>query len=302
MIGETQIDTRRTIALPGLGDPSLVLTPARRGLFLCNRHDIVGVSLVEYGEWAEPEADLMATLLRPGDIAVECGAHVGTMTVPMARAVGPRGTVHALELQPYFSRLLSANLALNGIRNVMVRQVAAGAADGMLRLPAIPYDRPHNFSALSFADLPTDGSGQGQAISVRSLDSMFRDLSRLQLLKMDIENMEPAALAGSVDLVRRLTPIVYLECRIPASLDAARQHLGGLGYRLYWHAFRGFNARNYRGNAINRFGQQGDANLLALPPGLGDLSPGLPPAQEFGDLERLWPGLLGATPQIQSGN
>ena len=44
-------------------------------------------------------------------------------------------------------------------------------------------------------------------------------------------------------------------------------------------------------------------NFVAfLPPGLGDLSPGLPPAQEFGDLERLWPGLLGATPPIQSGN
>lgn len=295
MIGNAPIDTRRTIAMPGIGDPALVLTPARRGLFLCNRHDIVGVSLVDYGEWAEPEVELTTTLLRPGDIVIECGAHVGTLSVPMARTVGPRGAIHALELQPYLVRLLSANLALNGIQNVMVRQVAVGAGDGTMRLPAIAYDRPINFSGLSFADLPTDGSGMGQPISVRSLDSMFRDLPRLQLLKMDIENMEPAALAGAVDLVRRLKPIVYCECRIPACLAAARQHLGSLGYRLFWHAFRGYSARNYRGNATNRFGQQGHANLLALPPRLGETEPGLPPAQDFGDLERLWPGLLGST-------
>jgi FkbM family methyltransferase len=294
MIGQGPIDTRRTIAMPGLGDGSLVLTPARRGLFLCNRHDIVGVSLVEYGEWAEPEVALIASLLRPGDVAIECGANVGTMTVPMAQAVGPRGVVHALELQPYFVRLLNANLALNGIQNVAVRQMAVGAADGTMRLPAMTYDRPVNFSGISFAATPTDGSGTGRSIPVRPLDGMFRGLTQLRLLKMDIENMEPVALAGATALIRRLQPIVYMECRTADSFSAARTHLGAHGYRLFWHGFRGYNAANYRGNAINRFGQQGDANLLAWPPGSKETAPVLPPAEDFSDIERLWPGLLGA--------
>jgi FkbM family methyltransferase len=299
MIGQGTIDTRRTIAMPGLGDGSLVLTPARRGLYLCNRHDVVGVSLVDYGEWAEPEVALIASLLRPGDVAIECGAHVGTMTIPMARAVGPRGVVHALELQPYFVRLLNANLALNGIQNVAVRQMAVGAADGTMRLPAIDYDRPINFAGISFADVPTDGSGEGRPIPVRPIDTMFRGLAQLRLLKMDIENMEPVALAGAAALIRRLKPIVYLECRTVESFAAARAHLGALGYRLFWHAFRAYNAANYRGNAVNRFGQQGDANLLAWPPGSGEPAPVLPPAEDFSDIERLWPGLRGAPTSSQ---
>lgn len=298
MIGQGAIDTRRTIDMPGLGDKSLVLSPARRGLFLCNRHDVVGVSLVEYGEWAEPEVELVTALLRPGDVVIECGANIGTMTVPMARSVSPRGTVHALELQPYFVRLLNANLALNGIHNVAVRQVAVGEADGTMRLPPMAYDRPVNFSGISFAAAPTDGSGVGMPIPVRPLDGLFRDLTQLRLLKMDIEQMEPAALAGAGGLIRRLQPIVYLECRTADCFAAARTHLGGAGYRLFWHGFRGYNAANYRGNAINRFGRQGDANLLALPPGLGAASPELPPAGDFSDIERLWPGLLG--PQMSS--
>jgi len=302
MIGPAATDTRRSIAMPGLGDRSLVLTPTRRGLFLCNRHDIVGVSLVDYGEWAEPEVELIASLLRPGDVVIECGANVGTMTVPMARAVGGRGTVHALELQPYFARLLNANLALNGIQNAAVRQIAVGAADGTMRLPATNYDRPVNFSGLSFIAAPTDGSGNGTPIPVRSLDGLFRNLAQLQLLKLDIENMEPAALAGAVGLVRRLKPIVYCECRIPDCFAAARAQLGPLGYRFFWHGVRGYSAANYRGNAVNRFGRQGDANLLAIPPAFAEPPAGLPPADDFGDIERLWPGLLGSpSPSLPGG-
>jgi FkbM family methyltransferase len=290
------IDTRRTIPVPGLGDPALALTPARRGVFLCNRHDIVGVALIEYGEWAEPEVQLVTALLKPGDVAIECGANIGALTVPMARAVGPRGMIHAIELQPYFVRLLNANLALNGIQHVAVRHVAVGAAAGTLRLPAIPYDRPLNFSGLSFAGLPTDGSGSGVPVPVRTLDEMFPALKRLQLLKMDIENMEPAALAGATGLIRRLRPIVYCECRSEACFAAAREILGITGYRLYWHAFRGYSAQNYRGNPANRFGVQGDVNMLALPPGMDEPAPGLPPARDFADVARLWPGVLGPVP------
>jgi len=35
--------------------------------------------------------------LRPGDIAVDIGAHEGRHTLPMARAVGPSGSVFAFE-------------------------------------------------------------------------------------------------------------------------------------------------------------------------------------------------------------
>ena len=291
----TPVDTRRTIPVPGLGDPALALTPARRGLFLCNRHDIVGVSLIEYGEWAEPEVALIAALLRPGDTVIECGANIGTMTIPMARAVGPRGAIHALELQPYFVRLLQANLAFNGIQQVFVRNVAVAREEGLMRLPPIPYDRPVNFSGISFASLPTDGSGSGHPVMVRPLDAVFRDLKRLQLLKMDIENMEPLALAGATELIARLKPIVYCEARVATVFANVRERLAGEGYRHYWHVFRGYSPANYRGNRANRFGVLGDVNVLAMPPGFGEPLPGLIPAHDFAEVERHWPGVLGSS-------
>jgi FkbM family methyltransferase len=299
MTATSPIDTRRMLPLPGAADRALVLTPARRGLFLCNRHDIVGYALMEFGEWAEPEVALLTALLRPGDIAIECGAHIGTLTIPMARAVGPQGSIHAFEAQPYFARLLDANLALNGIGNAVMRNVVVGRDRGIVRLPPIEYDKPVNFAGLSLAGLPTDGGGHGTALPVRTLDRLCGTFDRLQLIKLDIEEMEPAALAGAIALLDRFRPIVYCEARSAPTFVAVREILTARGYKLYWHAFRGYSPNNYRGNPENRFGAQGDVNLLALPPGMGEPARGLPSATDFAEVERIWPGILG--PPAQAG-
>lgn len=293
MTDHSPIDTRRTLPVPGIGDPALVLTPARHGLYLCNRFDILGFALIEHGEWAEPEVAVVTALLRPGDVVIECGANIGTLTIPMARAVSPGGAIHAFEAQPYFARLLDANLALNGMADVVMRNVAVGRVSGTIRLPIVTYDKSMNFSGFSFAGLPTDGSGVGTLIPMRPLDQICARFDRLRLIKLDIEEMEPDALAGAVTLFERFRPIVYCETRSAGTFVQVRDFLTARGYRLYWHIFPGYRAENYRGNAVNRFGAQGDVNLLALPPGMGELSRGLPPASDFAEVERISPGVLG---------
>jgi len=48
----------------------------------------IGISLLLYGEWAEEEARLFARLLRHGDTAVDAGAHIGSLSLALARCVG----------------------------------------------------------------------------------------------------------------------------------------------------------------------------------------------------------------------
>ncbi|MDZ4735605.1 MAG: FkbM family methyltransferase [Rhodospirillaceae bacterium] len=293
MTDPSPIDTRRTLSVPGIGDPTLVLTPTRQGLYLCNRFDILGFALIEHGEWAEPEVAVVTALLRPGDVVIECGAHIGTLTIPMARAIAPGGAVHAFEAQPYFARLLDANLALNGMADVVMRNVVVSGASGTIRLPPVTYDKSVNYAGLSFASLPTDGSGVGKPIPMRTLDQICARFDRLNLIKLDIEDMEPAALAGAATLFDRFRPIVYCKIRRPTAFAQVRDFLTTRGYRLYWHIFPHYRADNYRGNPVNRFGVQGDVNLLALPPGKNSASPGLPPATDFAEVERISPGILG---------
>jgi precorrin-6B methylase 2 len=70
-----------------------------------------------YTDWTESEFELLRRLLAPGDIAIDVGANIGCLTVTLARAVGPSGTVFAIEAQAGIFRLLAANTLLSGVLN-----------------------------------------------------------------------------------------------------------------------------------------------------------------------------------------
>jgi hypothetical protein len=44
-----------------------------------------------YGEYSESEVYVLRKYLTPGDIAIDVGANIGDLTIPMARIVGPEG-------------------------------------------------------------------------------------------------------------------------------------------------------------------------------------------------------------------
>ena len=97
----------------------------RHGPLLFNVQDFpAGISLDLQGEWEESVVRLLASALRPGDLVVDVGAHLGSFTVPLAKKVG-RGRVLSLEPQQDLFQALNANLALNGLFNVQALRAAA---------------------------------------------------------------------------------------------------------------------------------------------------------------------------------
>ena len=99
-------------------------------MYVIKADAVIGRSLVEYGEWTQSEMAIIAQLIRPGMVVVDVGANVGTHTLALAKLVGAGGHVVALEPQPFVFRLLSANLLLNGCRNVTAINAGAGREAG----------------------------------------------------------------------------------------------------------------------------------------------------------------------------
>jgi hypothetical protein len=100
----------------------------RHGLMRANPDDFhPGRALLEYGECCELESAVLRQLLvRPG-VVVEVGANIGVHTVALAREARPRRQVRvAFEPQPVIFQNLGANLAANGITNVLAWPCAAG--------------------------------------------------------------------------------------------------------------------------------------------------------------------------------
>jgi FkbM family methyltransferase len=246
----------------------------RHGYMLYNARDVhIGRSLDLYGEWAESELELLGLFLGPGDTVIDVGANIGTHTVFFASKVGPGGRVVAVEPQRIVFQTLCANVALNGHLGVHARHAAAGARQGVLRVPPVSYAVAGNYGGVSLAG---DQPSGGETVPVVTLDALVDqladeladDASRCKVLKIDVEGMELAVLDGARGLIARAAPLIYLENNDEARSPALIDGLLGLGYHLFWHFSRFFNPSNHFGRAENVFGNVGDINMICARPGL----------------------------------
>lgn len=156
-----------------------------------------GLYLYRLG-FPEPEARLIRALLRPGDVFIDGGAHIGTFTVIAAAVVGPEGRVLSCEPSEGTRRLLERNVRVNRLSNVEILPVAIAERAGTL-----PFFSFSAESALSsFAPARPDESQAG-VVEVASLDEIAaRHLDRVRLVKLDIEGAEVRALRGAQRLLQ----------------------------------------------------------------------------------------------------
>jgi len=230
----------------------------RHGEMLYNIHDVyIGRSLDLYGEYSEGEIDLFRRILHPGQTVVEVGANIGPHTLFFARQVGPTGAVLAFEPQRIVFQTLCANLALNSLTNVDCRQQAVGSAAGTIVVPPIDYRREANFGGLALG-----GHARGERVPLVTIDGL--DLGRCDLLKLDVEGMEQAALEGATDTLARLKPVLYVENDRPDKSADLIRCLDTLGYAMYWHTPPLFNPRNFFDNPRNVFVNIISRNMLCV--------------------------------------
>src|SRR5436190_2005868 len=75
--------------------------------------------------------DQLRRFLRPGDVAIDIGAHTGDTTLPIALAVGATGRVLGLEPNPYVFPVLECNASLNPAKtSILPLNFAAMRTDG----------------------------------------------------------------------------------------------------------------------------------------------------------------------------
>jgi ubiquinone/menaquinone biosynthesis C-methylase UbiE len=62
---------------------------------------------------------LASLALEPGQVVADLGAGTGLFSVPLARAVGPKGKVYAVEIDPGFVDYIKKKAADQGVANVV---------------------------------------------------------------------------------------------------------------------------------------------------------------------------------------
>ena len=87
--------------------------------------------------WQKPDEVVRALGLREGAVACDLGAGPGVFALRLARAVGPSGRVHAIDVEPLMLEILARRLKDEGVSNVRAHL----AKDGELPVGPPPDHR-----------------------------------------------------------------------------------------------------------------------------------------------------------------
>ena len=198
--------------------PFMMRLPERLGGFLyqCDQRDSV-TREVCYTGWYEPqETQLASRILAAGDVFVDVGANWGYFSLAAAHWVGPTGRVVAFEPEPRLYRMLTSNIAANGLRSIAANQTAVAAGPGRLSFEAFHADdgnwgRSRAISPEAAPDFECATVGLDAALDGAGIGAV-------QLVKIDVEGGELAVLAGMrAGLAAARYRFVLLECH-PALL------------------------------------------------------------------------------------
>jgi FkbM family methyltransferase len=235
---------------------AFVLAASNHGSLIVNRNDYrmidaqhgygVGYQILNKSSFDEGEVAVLLALLDSrrrhfgdGVVAIDGGANIGVHTVEWARHMHGWGRVLAFEAQEVVYYALAGNIALNNCLNARARLAALGEAPGELKVPQPDYFQPASFGSLEMRQREgTEFIGQSISyaddacapVPMVNLDSLA--LTRLDLVKIDVEGMEIEVLRGGRQLLARTRPIMVIEV-IKSSRPGLEAFLVELGYRTF---------------------------------------------------------------------
>jgi FkbM family methyltransferase len=233
---------------------AFVLQNSPHGTLIVNRFDYnyirdkwygVGAQLLENGAYDLDQITVLKQLLTQkrehagdGVVMLDCGANIGVLAVDLANFMRGWGYLIAIEPQERLFYALCGNLAVNNCFNARAIWAAVDAENGFIDIPQPNYCRPGSFGSFELRQqLGTEPIGQSidyskptSTVNTLTIDSL--ELKRVDLLKLDVEGMELAALNGAIETIKRTRPMIHVEV-VKTERDELENLLAPLGYKLF---------------------------------------------------------------------
>jgi FkbM family methyltransferase len=197
------------------------------------------------GQYEDLPLSLARRLVPDGGVFVDVGANVGFYTCGVGSELARRGgTVFAFEPVSANRRRLAQNILLNRlVRVVTVLPCALGVEPRTLVMRRIPIGGAANavgenmLSEWDRDSVNRDGWAR-ETVKVVPLDEWSADLSRCDVVKVDVEGADLLVLRGGTKTIRRFRPVVFAEFnpywmkQISQNLEDVRQFAREIDYEM----------------------------------------------------------------------
>ena len=199
----------------------LLPLPVRSGPL--NGRRLLAVSPMRFfrGTYEPEQTELFASLIGPGDVVYDVGAHVGWHTLIASEVVGADGQVVAFEPHPENAWILRRHIELNNLSNTILVQAAAAEETG-----TVAFDLG---SGTGTGRMSAEGRLR---VPCARIDDLVRDrgLRLPDLIKIDVEGSEDQVMAGAMEAVSAGRPTILLHTHGIEQLARCQELLCPLGY------------------------------------------------------------------------
>lgn len=198
----------------------------------------IGKSIEWYGEYLQPQLELLSRLVTPGSIAMEVGAGVGLHALSLASTIGSAGHLFLYEDDDLIKRVLRQNLSSNQVANFTVMKHSLG--------------RPANVESVPIQKSPID-----------TIDDL--QLEMLHCLKLNAGLRALDILAGAENTLWRLRPKLFIAAADEEALAQLDPFVRDFGYRCFRMETPLFNRTNFNQRETDIFSGRTALAVLAIP-------------------------------------
>jgi FkbM family methyltransferase len=232
----------------------------RYGLFTIPlTNDLICNSLRAYGEWAQIEIEFLASFIKTGDTVIDVGACFGTHTRAFSKFIGEEGKVYSIEANPKNFKYLEQNAKLSPNENIVTLNMAASSKSGeMLSL----IEQTSNLGGSAVSAKTTH---KEELIETVCIDDLR--ISKVSLIKIDVEGFEPAVIAGANKTIAESRPAVFCELNDVANGYKIVSEWIHANYSIFGIRTPASNPSAFRKGApwSKLFGNNSECALLLIP-------------------------------------
>lgn len=146
--------------------------------------------------------------VKPGDVVIDLGGFVGDTAFAFAKQ-----GASVIVYEPFLDSFVCL---LYNTRDLPVKCINAPAGDGSS--VKLIYDCPGTNHGMRRVDKVPDGALG--SIKTHKLDDLTVDLSRLKLIKIDVEGFEIPAILGALKIIEKYKPALYVEHYVDGQRNA----------------------------------------------------------------------------------
>ncbi len=169
------------------------------------------------------------SVLKPGDVFVDAGAHAGSYTLQAANITGRGGKVISIEPNPENLTYLKLNVLLNRLENVVVIPKAVGEANGKVTLFYDPSKTA--LTSIDRAFLGGQRRPKSFETSLTTLDDIYLERvspREIKVIKIDTEGNDLRVLSGARRTLSKTHHVIAEQ-----NTNDARRFLSDEGFEIH---------------------------------------------------------------------